>query len=71
MFSQDSFVEYVKHVCWSDVDEEVNPGAALEVYVELFTPVVDKHTPVKKLTVRTVKSPLDRLRIKKLYGSKK
>ena len=46
MFSQDSFVEDVKHVCWSDVYEEVNPCTALEVFVKLFMPIVDNYAPV-------------------------
>ena len=46
VFSQDSFVEDVKHVCWSDVYEEVNPCTALEVFVKLFMPIVDNYAPV-------------------------
>jgi hypothetical protein len=50
-----SFVEDVKD--WSDVYEEVNPDAALEVFVKLFISCIDKHAPVMKLTVRTVQAP--------------
>ena len=34
--------------------EKVNPNEALEVFVKVFLPIVDKHAPVNKLTVRTV-----------------
>ena len=36
---------------------EEHPDAALDTYMKLLLPIIDKHAPVKKLTVRTVKAP--------------
>jgi hypothetical protein len=47
----------LKHICWSDVINEEHPDAALDEFVKLLLPVIDKHAPVKKMTVRTVKAP--------------
>ena len=47
----------VKNICWSDVINEEHPDAALDEFMKLLLPIIDKHAPVKKLTVRTVKAP--------------
>ena len=47
----------VKNICWSDVINEEHPDAALDEFMKLLHPITDKHAPVKKLTVRTVKAP--------------
>ena len=55
-----SFVERVddfKNIYRSDVINEEHPDAALDEFMKLLLPVIDKHAPVKKLTVRTVKAP--------------
>ena len=44
----------VKNICWSDVINEEHPYAALDEFMKLFLPIIDRHAPVKKLTVRTV-----------------
>ena len=44
------------YICWSDVIHEEPPDAALDEFMKLL-PIIDKHAPVKKLTVRTVKAP--------------
>jgi hypothetical protein len=31
-----------------------HPDTALDEFMKLFLPIIDKHAPVKKLTVRTV-----------------
>ena len=36
---------------------EEHPHAALDEFMKLRLPITDKHAPVKKLTVRTVKVP--------------
>ena len=45
----------VKNICCSDVINEEHPDAAL--FMKLLLPIIEKHVPVKKLTVRTVKAP--------------
>ena len=50
-------VDDVKNICWSDVINEEHPNAALDDFMKLLLPIIDKHAPVKKLTVRTVKAP--------------
>ena len=47
----------VKNICWSDVINKEHPDAALDEFMKLLLPIIDKHAPVKKLTVRTVKAP--------------
>jgi hypothetical protein len=55
-FSCDSYVD-VKNSCWSDVFNKEHPDAALHEFMKLLLLVIDKHAPVKKLTVRTVTAP--------------
>jgi hypothetical protein len=50
-------VDDVKNMCWSDVINKEHPAAALDAFMILLLPIIDKHAPVKKLTVRTVKAP--------------
>ena len=47
----------VKNICWSDVINKEHPDAVLDEFMKLLLPIIDKHAPVKKLTVRTVKAP--------------
>lgn len=53
-FCCDSYVNDVTNICWSDVCKESEPDVALDVFMKLLIPVIDKHAPVRKLTVRTV-----------------
>ena len=46
-----------KKMCLSDVINKEHPDAALEEFMKLLLPIIDKHAPVKKLTDRTVKAP--------------
>jgi hypothetical protein len=57
IFFCDSNVDDVKNMCWSDVINEEHPDAALDEFMKLLLPIIDKHAPVKKLTIRTVKAP--------------
>ena len=50
-------MDEVKHICWSDVIDEKLPDTALDEFMKLLLPVIDKHAPVKNLTFRTVKAP--------------
>ena len=36
---------------------EEHPDAALDEFMKLLLSIIDKHSPVKKLTIRTVKAP--------------
>ena len=36
---------------------EEQPDAALDAFMKLLIPVTNKHAPIKKMTVKTVKSP--------------
>jgi hypothetical protein len=47
----------VKNICWSDVINKQHPDATLNEFMKLLLTIIDKHSPVKKLTVRTVKAP--------------
>ena len=47
----------LKNICWSDVNNNLYPDSALDKCIILLLPIIDKHAPVKKLTVRTVKAP--------------
>ena len=44
-------------ICWSDVINKEHPDAVLNTFSKLLLPIIDKHAPLKKLTVRTVKAP--------------
>lgn len=44
----------VKNICWSDGSKKTDPDAALDVFMKLLHPVIEKHALVKKITGRTV-----------------
>jgi hypothetical protein len=54
---KDFTVTYVDdlYICWYDSINEEHPGAALDEFLKWLLPIIDKHAPVKKLTVRTAK----------------
>jgi hypothetical protein len=54
-FCSDSYVD-VKNICWSVVCNEEQPDA-LDAFMKLLIPMTNKHTPIKIITVKTVKSP--------------
>ena len=56
-FSCDSHVKDVTNIYWFDVINKVHPDAALDEFMKLLLPIINKHEPVTKLTVRTVKAP--------------
>lgn len=57
MFNQDNFIEDVKNVRWSNVLSEKDPEKALGKFWEIFMPLVEKHAPLRKFTVRNVRTP--------------
>jgi hypothetical protein len=56
-FCSVSYVDEVKNICWSVVCNKEQPDAALDTFMKLLIPVTNKHTPIKKITVKTVQSP--------------
>lgn len=53
-FCEESFIEDVNNICWDYVLEKDNPDDALEVFNVLFMQVIEKHTPLRKQTVRNL-----------------
>ena len=43
----DSYVDDVKHICWSGVINEEHPDTALDVFMKLLLSIIDKHAPIK------------------------
>ena len=41
------------------VCNEEQPDAALDTFMNLLIPVINKQVPIKKMTVKTVKFPVD------------
>ena len=56
-FCSDSYVKDVKNISWSVVCSEESPDAALDTFMKSLIPVTNKHAPIKKMTVKMVKSP--------------
>lgn len=56
-FNENNFCDEVRQVDWSQVLQEDDPNLALGVFDHLLFPIVNKYAPVKKLTVRNVRSP--------------
>ena len=56
-FCCDSYVDEVTKICWSDVSKQRDPDNALNVFTKLLVPVMDKHAPVRRLTVGAVRAP--------------
>ena len=56
IFCCDSYEDDVKNICWSDAINKEHPDAALDGFMKLFFPIIDKHAPITKMTVRTVKA---------------
>ena len=39
------------------MSREEQPDSALDTFMKLHIPVTNKHAPIKKITVKTIKSP--------------
>jgi hypothetical protein len=50
------------------VCNEDKPDTALDTFMKLLIPVTNKHSPIKKLSVKTVKSLWIDEELKKCYG---
>jgi hypothetical protein len=60
IFYCDSYVDNVKNICWSGVINKEHPDAALNEFIQLLLPIIDKQAPVKKQIFRIFKAPLMR-----------
>lgn len=47
----------VSRIDWSTVFQEQDPSRALKVFNDLLLSVIDRHAPIRKLTVRNVNAP--------------
>ena len=54
-FCNDSYVVDVNNICWSIVFNEEQTDVALDTFMKLLIPVTNKHAPIKKIIVKTVK----------------
>ena len=57
MFCSGSYVDDVKNIRWSVVCNEEQPDAELDAFMKLLAQDTNKHAPIKKMTVKTAKSP--------------
>ena len=56
-FCDNAFIEDLHKIQWDSIFESMNTEAALHEFMKSFSSVCDKHAPIKKLTVRSVKAP--------------
>ena len=56
-FKEDHFIEDVRNICWDSVLKKSEPDEAVENFNKLFEEIIDKHTPVRKRSIRSVRSP--------------
>lgn len=56
-YNEDDYRNEVRHTDWSAVLKEDDPNLALATFTELLTPIMDRHAPVRKQTVRNKMAP--------------
>lgn len=56
-FCCEAYVSDVRNICWTNVGIQRDPNIALNVFTELLGPVMDKHAPVRRLTVKSLRCP--------------
>jgi hypothetical protein len=56
-FLENDFIADVENIEWDTVLEKMHENAALDFFMNLFSAVCDKHAPIKKFTVRSLKAP--------------
>ena len=56
-FLENDFIADVENIEWDTVLEKMHENAALDFFMNLFSAVCDKHAPIKKSTVRSLKAP--------------
>lgn len=56
-FNKANYYENVTHIDWTAVLSKEDPDQALQAFNDLLRPVIEKHAPVRKQTVRNVMAP--------------
>ena len=56
-FDESKYYNEVNAIDWSTVLEESDPNGALSVFYELLMPIIEKHAPLRKKTVKHAKAP--------------
>ena len=56
-FDEDSFLSEISNVHWNTVSSELDPETALNVFMSLFMDIVNRHVPLKKITVKNRPAP--------------
>lgn len=56
-FSQEEYVNEIKSTDWSEVYEDCNPDSALNRFMNALMIIVDKHSPLRKRTLRNRRAP--------------
>lgn len=56
-FCEDAFIEDMNKIQWDNVVKLTHTEAAVQLFMQLFLSTCDKHAPIRKLTVRTIKAP--------------
>lgn len=54
----------VRNVDWSKILVEDDPDRALEAFTSSIMPIMDKHAPMRRITVRTITAPWVDLELK-------
>lgn len=55
--NENNYYDEVRNVDWSTALQEEDPNTALNIFNKLVMPIIDKHGPLKKRTVRNAPSP--------------
>lgn len=56
-FCQRTYCNEVENISWADVYREDHPDLALDTFENLLHPIINKHAPIRKCTVRNKRSP--------------
>lgn len=56
-YNENDYYNEVRNIDWTTVLREEDPDLALDVFTNLLIPIIDKHAPVRKQTVRNVTAP--------------
>lgn len=56
-FSEIAFIKDIKNVKWDDVLNSKDVNMALQYFSSLLFPIIDRHAPLKKFSVRSTFSP--------------
>lgn len=63
-FNENEYCEEVRNVDWSKILVEDDPDRALEAFTSSIMPIMDKHAPLRRITVRTIAAPWVDLELK-------